>query len=425
MKEKLTKNLSLKIFAVLFAISLWLISININDPYQSRSYTVNVQLLNMSAMTNAGKYVEVLGDTDSVVVSVRASRSMLDGFSASDIIATADLNELTADNQVPIKLNTGKSGSSSSIEAMRPDHGFVSVQIEDIIRVQKKITVEIKNKPAKGYLLGRTSTEQNALTISGPKSLVENVDKAVVTFNVDGASEDVSMLLPIELYNQDDERISDNRLSMNITQVQGSATILTTKAVPVIVLAEGIPENGFMASSEVTVEPSTILVAAKPAVLKNVSEITVAGEMNLQGAVSDLVATIDIKNYLPDGVILGGPAESSLITASIAVEKEITMEVPLTEDSITLSNIPEGYEATMNGLLEDAVVQLIGLQSVVQNMSETEVSAFVDVDALLEKENMIEEESYDGTYLAEISFNLPEGVRVRNPLKIYVVLKGV
>lgn len=425
MKEKLTKNLSLKIFAVLFAIGLWLISININDPYQSRSYTVNVQLLNMSAMTNAGKYVEVLGDTDSVVVSVRASRSMLDGFSASDIIATADLNELTADNQVPIKLNTGKSGSSSSIEAMRPDHTYVSVQLEDIIRVQKKISVEIKNSPAKGYLLGRTTTEQNALTISGPESLVEKVEKAVVTFNVDGASEDVSMLLPIELYNQDNERISDNRLSMNITQVQGSATILTTKAVPVTVSTEGTPESGFMASSEVTVEPSTILVAAKPAVLKTVSEISVDGAMNLQGAVSDVVSTIDIKNYLPDGVILGGPAESGLITASVAVEKEITMEVPLTEDSITLSNVPEGYEASMRGLPEDAVLYLIGLQSVVQNLSESELSAFVDVDALLKKENMMGEESYDGTYLADIALNLPDGVRVHHPLKIYVVLKGV
>ena len=51
MKEKMTNNLSLKIFAVLFAATLWLISININDPYQSKEYSVVVQLQNVSTMT--------------------------------------------------------------------------------------------------------------------------------------------------------------------------------------------------------------------------------------------------------------------------------------------------------------------------------------------------------------------------------------
>ena len=36
MKEILLKNLKLKIVAILFASALWMMSININDPYQSK-----------------------------------------------------------------------------------------------------------------------------------------------------------------------------------------------------------------------------------------------------------------------------------------------------------------------------------------------------------------------------------------------------
>ena len=47
MKEKLTNNLSLKIIAVLFAAGLWMISININDPYQSKEFECYRQSLGM------------------------------------------------------------------------------------------------------------------------------------------------------------------------------------------------------------------------------------------------------------------------------------------------------------------------------------------------------------------------------------------
>ena len=112
MKEKGKSNLNLKIIAVLFAAGLWMISININDPYQSKDYSVVVQLQNMNLMTSAGKYVEVLNDSDEITVKVRGNRSVMDSFSASNILATADLSELTENNQVPIKLTTVKTSGN-------------------------------------------------------------------------------------------------------------------------------------------------------------------------------------------------------------------------------------------------------------------------------------------------------------------------
>ena len=122
MKKKLTHNLGLKILAVLFAAGLWVISININDPISPRTYSVNVQLVNLKELTDAGKYVEVLEDTDNIRVTVRASRSVLAGFNEKNLVATADLSEMTEDNLIPIALTTTK--TDEKIESIKADKAF-------------------------------------------------------------------------------------------------------------------------------------------------------------------------------------------------------------------------------------------------------------------------------------------------------------
>ena len=95
MAKKLTNNLGLKILAVLIASLLWLIAININDPVGQQTYTVNVQMVNLSKLTDNNKYVEVLEGSDTIRVTVRAARSVLSELSDKNISAIADVDKLT------------------------------------------------------------------------------------------------------------------------------------------------------------------------------------------------------------------------------------------------------------------------------------------------------------------------------------------
>ena len=147
MKEKLSHNLKLKIVAVLIAAGLWMISININDPYQSKDYSVIVQLQNMNIMTAAGKFVEVVGNTDEISVRVRGNRSVMEAFTGSNIVATADIKEMDENNRIPIRLSTVKT-VGNKIESLRANEEYLTVKIENILRVQKNIEIETKNEPA-------------------------------------------------------------------------------------------------------------------------------------------------------------------------------------------------------------------------------------------------------------------------------------
>ena len=90
-RNKLWHNLGLKIMAVVFSILLWLVAVNINDPVERKIFRdVKVETTNTSVLTDENKLYQVLDDTDTVTVTVRASRSVLENLNSSDISATAD-----------------------------------------------------------------------------------------------------------------------------------------------------------------------------------------------------------------------------------------------------------------------------------------------------------------------------------------------
>lgn len=422
MKEKLTKNLNLKIIAVLFSVGLWIISININDPYQSKTYSVTVQLQNMAAMTGAGKYVEIVDNTNEISVSVRANRSVLDSFSSANILATADLTEINENNQVPIKLNTTRI-SGTKIESIRSDSTYVSLKVEDIRRIQKSIDITVKNEPAEGYILGKASMEQNALKISGPESIVSTVVKAAVTFDLEGATDDVSMLLPIELYNEEGERIIDSRLTTSINEVQCVATILATREVPLNFTVSGEPEKGYRWTGEVKGEPAVVSIAAKSNILKNINYIDIPDAIDISNAKADVKSLIDLKSYLPEGVSFSNSSFSGRVLITAYVEPEVSRKVNLESKKIQTINVPEGLEGKIS--IEDEMLELtfIGRESLMIQLNEAEIQGYLDMQEYMQDRNL--NELRPGTYAVPLSFNLPEGIELEEKLEIEVEISSI
>lgn len=419
MKERISHNLKLKIIAVLFAIGLWMISININDPYQSKDYSVVVQLQNMNVMTNTGKYVEVVGETDEITVQVRGSRSIMDSFSSSNIVATADLKEMNGNFQVPIRLSTVKT-IGNKIESMRASEDYLTVKVEDILRVQKNIEIETRNLPQEGYVLGSTRAEQNALKISGPESIVSQIDRAVITFDLLGAKDDVSMLLPIELYNEEGERIFDHRLTTSISEVQCVASILPTKEVPVSFIAKGMEAKGYGFTGEIIQEPETVLLAGKIGVLRNIEEIKIEDALDLTGAKANVAVSVDVKKYLPENVILGEASFNGEVNAIASIEREVAIEQLYSVNNIVIENIPTDKQAEIILEENEIPISLKGFESDMRRLTSDQIKVILDLELYQEEENLSQLE--EGNIKVEAVIEVPEGVWVEKeviiPLKI-------
>ena len=300
MAKKLTHNLGLKILAVLASIILWFIAININDPMSTNVYNVTVQLENLDKLVNNNKYVEVLDNTDTVRVTVRATRSELKEINDKNITAVADVDKMTEGNYIPIELSCNKASVTSN--DLTGDKEYVKVNVENIKRRQLPITVATQGEPGEGYMLGGTSTAQNAVMLSGPESLISRISTVSVDIDIEGAESDVNISLPIHLYDADGREITDSRINKSINDVSTTASIWLIKGVPVEYKYVGEPAEGYMVQGNISADINYITIAGKASILKNIQKIDVNEAIDVTGASRDIESYIDLRKQLPDGV---------------------------------------------------------------------------------------------------------------------------
>ena len=61
-KRALLSNIGLKISAIIAAILLWIVVVNVEDPSRSKFFTAKVDVLNQGVLTDNGKYYEMKDD---------------------------------------------------------------------------------------------------------------------------------------------------------------------------------------------------------------------------------------------------------------------------------------------------------------------------------------------------------------------------
>ena len=419
MKQKLTDNWGLKIIAVLFSIVLWLIAININDPVTQDSYNVTVQLQNLNTLTSAGKYVEVLDGTDSIRVTVRGSRTVLSSFTEKNIVATADVSKMTSGNQVPIELSTTR--ITDKIESLRSDKQYVQLAVENISKQQIPINVKVQNEPGEGYIFGSASTTQNVVIISGPESVISQVAYAAVEINVDGATSDVNISLPIHLYDSEDELIDSSKVTMSMNEVYTTASVLLTKELPVICSVTGTLPDGYAMTGEIDCIPGTVTVAGRSSQVKNLTSLEITNAVDITGRDADVMTSIDIRDHIPDGVTLVGGNEAANVDVIVHIEKETTREFKVDYDRIHTTAVPEGLDIATDEEEDHLTIELQGLKSALDQVDENTIVGIVDVDKYMKAEKI--EELNTGNYIMPVTFTIPDGTKVSREYKVRVKVR--
>lgn len=324
MAKKLTNNIGLKILAVLTAAVLWLVATNINDPVSRMTYSVPVSIENLSKLTDNNKYVEVLEGTDSLRVTVRAARSVLAEISDKNIVAVADIDKMTDGNYIPIELSCTK--GSIDVEDMKADKEYVHVSVENVKRRQLPISVDVVGTPQEGYMLGGTSTAQNAVMLSGPESIVNRISAVSVEIDVEQATSDVNISLPIHLYDSSDVEITDKRIDMSIADVSTTASVWLIKSVPIEFSYTGQPADGYYVDGSLKSSINFVTIAGKSSVLKNIQKIDVSDALDITGATRSIEELVDIKKALPEGVVFAEADAPTKASVSLSIAQRVEEE---------------------------------------------------------------------------------------------------
>lgn len=422
MKNKLLRNWGLKLCSFLIAAVLWLIVTNINDPVGTfRIYNVPVVLQNTDLITDSGQVYEVLDHTDVIdVVTIQAKRSIIDSLDESNIIAVADVSELTNLNTVAISLSTNK--YNDKLESIRGNIDKVKLNIED----EKTKTLPLRavtiGTVKEGYMVGDISTEQNLIEITGPESVISQVKRATVTVNVSGFTNNIGTDSPIRLYDENDKIIDVDSIVKNINKVRVTVEILELKTVGINWKFTGTPGRGYMATGEIQAGRNSVTIAGRSKTIANINSIEIPETiLDITGATGNLEALVDLTDYLPEGVILAEEDFKGRVNVTVVVEPVVERVVSIDMNRIQILNVPEGFEAEIDTEEDAHDITLVGLERDLNALDFSTIQASVDIAALMEDEGLTSMSA--GYYTTDLVYSLENSaVTVRDTSSIRLII---
>lgn len=422
MKKRLTNNWGLKLFSFIFAALLWLVVVNIDNPVKSNTYdNIPVRLQNANLITDEDLVYEVLDSSDTVSVTVSAPRSYLELLSKDDIVAIADFNNITAANTINITYYSKR--YNDKITNFKGSAESVKLNIEPEKSMKPALKVVPLGDVAEGYIIGKITTDQNQVRISGPESKVSQVAKAVVSVDVSGATSDIVTYSDVKLNDAEDNEISTTGIKKNVESIKVSVEILKTETVPIKYSITGTPASGYRQSDEMSGMLTEVMIAGNADTVKNISQIEIPDDVfNISGKTGDVTTVINLKNYLPEGIRLADSDFNGKISVTIPIEEEQKKELILAENRIQIINVPEGYTAEIEEE-SDLTLEVAGLQADVSELLVSEIAGTVDFGAYMEQRNISLLEP--GTYTVEAAFDFDESITIVEPLKVRVVIEKV
>ena len=424
-KRKLTDNLSLKIMSVAIAIVVWLIVVNIDNPVGTNYYTItDVELINKEYVESSdtiGKMCMPEENQDSVKVAITASKKVRDRIRLSDITAVADLQQAvsldTDPVMVPITVTCSAAGVLPSDIKVTPQNLTVNLDEKEtqefVVNVSKGDT-----KPGKDYEVGSLTASPEKIRITGPKTLVNKIDKVNATIALDGNTEDYTQEVNLTIYDKNQETLSESE--MNSLRIENNAKVVVTAklwkirtGVKIAAGYIGTPASGYQVGSVKTV-PDTISVAGNTEGLESLSEndnvITIpADRIDISGESKDVERKISLKNLLPDNVKLTSDSSED-VWVTVSILPVGSQEFNLPTKNIEVKNKPDNLQVTF----ETAQIAL-------RIKSESEDLEDLNIDEDVKAEIDLKDKEA-GNYKVPVKLSLPDGYEMVDDVYTEVVI---
>lgn len=405
MAKGLVNNIGLKVVAILFASLLWLIVVNIEDPVEFAVYrNIPVVVQNEEIVSNQGKIYQIVGDTETVNVTVQAKRSILNKITGANIVASADLSQMQLNRLVPIAVSIqGFEGKYRSATA-NPQN--MQVKIEDIMRNTFPLTVNVTGTPRDGFVVGEITTNPKTITIGGPESVVSYIEKVVARVDVSGMSTTGELMAELDMYDKNGNVVNQSSLTNNLGDqgITVKVQILDTKNIRLNFSTFGEAAEGYT-FTRLSSEPQTILVGGTAEKLSKLNELIIPPDLiDITDATHKFEMTVDILPYLPEGIFLVDEnANNVVVTVSIEQEGTRTIEFPV--DAIHILNLSDRLRLTYD-LNTDIEIQFSGTQ---EALADLDIRNAVYID--------LKNHTYPGNFEVPVYVEVPASVKViRTPI---------
>lgn len=387
MKKKILRNWGLKLISPVIAFMLWFLVVSTDNPKDTQIYVnIPVTLKNLELLERENKAYEVLDKTDVVRVSVRAPKNVFGQLRASDIVAEADVSKLTDINTIAITCSV----PNFDVESVTASPAVMRLNIEEKSSPWVRVTYSISGEVAEGYAILNTSVDLNQITISGPKSQVDQVSYAGVKMDVSGATSTQSANAEVVLYNVKGEPIELKNVQKSTDYVHMEVEILPTKEVPVELNVMGEPAEGFLATGVAESNPETVRVAGTLSALNYVRKISVPAELlDITDLTANLETSVNLKDYIPSNIRFADSSFNGRAAVTVYIEPEVERTLAIPEGRITVFGMPDDMTYEHEATEETYLLTVFGLGADVSALTLDDLICTIDLKEWMESQKIV------------------------------------
>ena len=422
MKKNMINKFTLKVLSLIIAILIWLLVRNVDDPIVVRTfYEIPVSIENASYLAENLEIPLLVDGKDTVKVRVKGARSVVSKLKKEDIKAVADMTQIISKDTTPIMVPVEVTGTGISDSDITVRHRNIQVDIEKQKSVEKTIAVSTGDtQPDKDYEIGNLKANPEKVTISGPETIINKIDKVVALIDVTGRKEsNIEIKSQLKIYDKNLDELSPKQLEyLNIKEISDNTIRIQAQFwkvkqnVKIKAEYSGEPKRGYEVDS-INLVPDTISVAGTDEALKKLEQegntLEIPGKyIDVTDKAGDFEQNIDLSELLPEDLKLVRDLNSSVIaTVKILPYNSRDYEVSVTQ--IEADNKAEDLDLVFQD--EQITIRAKAKEQDLDSLSAANIQVQIDLSGYGE-----------GEYEVPVTVTLPGGYELVESIKVKVKL---
>ena len=353
MKKIIFNNIGLKILALLIAVIVWWVVMNIDDPLVKKTINgVSVELRNDDDLIDKG-YIYEVESGNVIAITVWAPESVAKELKSSDFIAYADLSQRSPlTDTANITVECVKSDVKNDIKEITSKIQVVKLSIDNKQTAEVPVTTAIVGNPAENYVIGDISISQNKIDITGAASVIEKIVRAEIKYDVSNMMQSVNEMVTPVFYDENNNVVDTGAIQLSRNSLRLSVVINPTKWIgitinPSVTVADDYKMVGYSLSFD------QVKIAGTQESLANISAIDLPSDaIELTDVTESQDCVVNLANYLKASYkIVSGTTE---LTVHIDIEPMVVKSYIVRKNGIAVNNLGDGLEAQ----IEDSYIEV-------------------------------------------------------------------
>ena len=317
----------LRVFSLLFAVILWAYVMSSRNTDKTVDYrNIPVQLDGLAQLSQ-NNLVILSGSSNKVSVRVTGSFSNILDMSAEYITATASVASITEPGTYNLNYRVVVDANGITMSSKTPTQ--VSVVVDRMTTVSVPVEIELTGTLADGYTLAGYSASPDAIAVTGPESIIGQIERAHITYDIGSIGNTVQTRCSYTLLDAKGNEVTDSHLSADTPSTTLTVTVRQNNSVPFTVsfinhpyLTEGMVQY--------TIDPDSVVLTGSPSVIREYNQIPL-GTIDLAEVLEDDKHEFTFPILLDNGVSAVGELAHTA-TVTVNVEGYIRRTLTLTPD---------------------------------------------------------------------------------------------